>query len=463
MGDCGFVGLGGVALSRKVGGRSQRCNVTRMVATNETQVAATSVPETSGLLYLNEETKARALEGNRFEKIKAEKDGAMMWTEIYDYAKRIMNGEITWEDISADDLNIRFKWAGLFHRPKATPGRFMTRLKVPNGLLNSDMLRFFGEFIRKYGEDGCGDITTRMNIQLRGILTEDAPALVDGLNAVGLTSFQSGMDNVRNLVGSPIAGIDPHEQIDTRQLCHDIDAMITADRKGNREITNLPRKFNICVSGSRDDFAHTHINDIGLVPMKNADGVMGYNVIVGGYFSSKRAAHSIPMDVWIHPDEAVEFCHSVLIVFRDHGARKDRQKARLMWLVEEWGVEKFRSMVEEYRGKPLARAATPGPEYDTPWLRRDVIGVHPQKQVRSGQSTHNDNHAQCTETPLFLFSDLLSLRLALVCRRVSRGLDVASRLVASNLRTFWRWLISPTSTRTGRSDSQSSRRSFCRT
>mmetsp|Transcript_4776 Transcript_4776/g.14390 ORF Transcript_4776/g.14390 Transcript_4776/m.14390 type:complete len:561 (+) Transcript_4776:68-1750(+) len=354
---------------------SQR-RVARMVST-EPKV---EFSENSGLKLLPEETRQRALEGNKVEKIKIEKDGATLWSEIFDYARKVASGEIKWQDISADDINIRFKWAGLFHRQKQTPGRFMSRLKVPNGILNSEQLRFFGEFLSKYGEDGCGDVTTRMNIQLRGILTEDAGDLQAGLNSVGLTNIQSGMDNVRNLVGSPIAGIDPHEMIDTRQICKDIDDYITNDRKGNYEISNLPRKFNICVSGSRDDFAHTHINDIGLVPMKGEDGTIGFNVIIGGYFSSRRVAHSIPMDVWIKPEDAVAFSRAVLLVFRDHGGRKDRQKARLMWLVEAWGMEKFRSAVEERMGKSLAREAKPGPEYDAHWERRDVLGVHPQKQ-----------------------------------------------------------------------------------
>mmetsp|Transcript_11362 Transcript_11362/g.47332 ORF Transcript_11362/g.47332 Transcript_11362/m.47332 type:complete len:577 (-) Transcript_11362:167-1897(-) len=357
---------------------SGRCRSIRKVSMEP--VEKIGVSEVSGLNSIPEEIWERALGGSKFEKIKAAKDGSEMWKEIYTYAEKVRNGEITYEDIDSDDLNIRYKWAGLFHRPKATPGRFMSRLKVPNGILNSEQLRFFGEFIARYGDHGCGDITTRMNIQLRGIVVEDAGDLVDGLNAVGLTNIQSGMDNVRNLVGSPIAGIDPHEMFDTRQICKDIDNFITGDRKGNKEITNLPRKFNICVSGSRDDFAHTHINDIGLKPMKNEDGVMGFNVDIGGYFSSKRAAHSIPMDVWVHPDDVVAFCKAMLLVFRDNGERKDRQKSRMMWLVEAWGLEKFRSAVEKRMGKTLAREAKPGPEFDTPFPRRDVLGVHPQKQ-----------------------------------------------------------------------------------
>lgn len=93
-------------------------------------------------------------------------------------------------------------------------------IQVPNGELTSAQLRFLGDSLARYGADGCADITTRANIQLRGVVLEDADAIMKGLVAVGLSSVMSGMDNVRNLTGSPIAGIDPHELVDSRPLCH---------------------------------------------------------------------------------------------------------------------------------------------------------------------------------------------------------------------------------------------------
>lgn len=117
-----------------------------------------------------------------------------------------------------DDVDIRMKWAGLFHRGKRTPGKFMMRLRVPNGELNASQLRFLGSAVAPYGADGCADITTRANIQLRGITIDDADKVINGLFEHGLTSYMSGMDNVRNLTGNPVAGVDPHELIDTRPL-----------------------------------------------------------------------------------------------------------------------------------------------------------------------------------------------------------------------------------------------------
>jgi hypothetical protein len=173
----------------------------------------------SGLRFLPEEAQLKILEkSNKFEKIKAEKCGSVMWTEVSELAELIRRGETTWENLDLDDIDVRLKWAGLFHRRKRTPGKFMMRLKVPNGELDADQLRVLGECIAGYGDAGCGDITTRANIQLRGIPLEDADLIIDKLKSVGLSSFMSGMDNIRNITGSPIAGIDPHEVLDSRPL-----------------------------------------------------------------------------------------------------------------------------------------------------------------------------------------------------------------------------------------------------
>lgn len=144
----------------------------------------------------------------------------------------------------------------------------MMRLKVPNGIVNSDQMRFYADCVEKYGEIGVVDITTRANIQLRGVTIEDAPDIIDGLHARNQTTFQSALDSVRNMVGSPLAGIDDQEMVDTREFCNALNDLVSLDpvteTRGNPMWANLPRKFNIAVSGSRDDFAHTHINDIGL-------------------------------------------------------------------------------------------------------------------------------------------------------------------------------------------------------
>ena len=212
------------------------------------------------------------------------------------------------KDVEKADFNTRLKWVGLVHRDKRTPGKFMMRMRIPNGIVNADLLRFYAECVEPYGPElGVIDITTRQNIQIRGVQLEDAPKIIDGLHARGQTSFHSALDNVRNMVGSPLAGIDDAvHAIDTRPHCEALNDLITLNKetgeRGNPVWSNLPRKFNIAVSGSRDDYSHTHINDIGLQPCPHAvTGEMGFNVVLGGYMSTKRVAESCDMNLWL-PD-----------------------------------------------------------------------------------------------------------------------------------------------------------------
>lgn len=337
--------------------------------------------EVSGLKHLSPEARERATAKkiNPFEKVKNKKCGSRMWTEVHELSALLREGKSSLEDLDLDDVDVRLKWAGLFHRKKRTPGKFMMRLKVPNGELNSKQLRMLADCIRPYGTDGCADITTRANIQLRGITLDDSSDIIRRLEANGLTSFMSGMDNVRNLTGSPIAGLDPHELVDVRPLLTEMQDLITNHGKGREDLTNLPRKINICVSPTRDDFPHTHINDLGFQAVRTASGEVVFNVEVGGYFSIKRNVMSIPLGCSITKEQVVPFAEAVMKVFRDNGARGDRQKTRLMWLVEEIGEQRFTELVAEAMGgASFGPHVNPG--YDDTWERRDVLGVHAQKQ-----------------------------------------------------------------------------------
>jgi ferredoxin-nitrite reductase len=277
----------------------------------------------------------------------------------------------------------------MLHRGKRTPGQFMMRLKVPNGIVNADQMRFYAKCVEKYGDGGVVDITTRQNIQLRGVKIEDAPDIIDGLHARNQTSLQSALDSVRNMVGSPLAGIDDQEMVDTRELCEALNDLVSYDpvtqTRGAPQWGNLPRKFNICVSGSRDDYAHTHINDIGFQPTPHAEtGEMGFNVALGGFMSIKRVAESIPGDMWIPADRnsVVTVSEAILRIFRDESNRKDRQKARLMWLVEQYGVVEFRAAVvkeiESYKRGVKVEKAQPAPTGE--FERRELLGIHKQPQ-----------------------------------------------------------------------------------
>ena len=312
---------------------------------------------------------------NPIEKAKAEKSPFSLRQELDHFA------HIGWEAMDEFERNYGLKWLGFFYRT-VTPGKFMLRMRTPNGMLTSGQLRVLGEIVQRYGnasgfqEEGNADLTTRQNIQLRGIRIEDIATVIEYLEQAGLTSVQSGMDNVRNITGSPVAGLDADELIDTRGLVRKVQDMITNNGEGNPSFANLPRKFNIAIAGCRDNSVHAEINDLAFIPAYQ-NGVIGFNVWVGGFFSPKRVAAAVPLNVWVDPRDVVALCEAILVVYRDHGSRGNRQKTRMMYLIEAWGVEKFRAEVEKQLGYSLQPAA---PKDEILWDKRDHIGIHAQKQ-----------------------------------------------------------------------------------
>ncbi|HEY9613352.1 ferredoxin--nitrite reductase [Allocoleopsis sp.] len=312
---------------------------------------------------------------NPIEKAKAQKHPLLLKQELDNFA------QMGWEAMDEFERDHGLKWLGFFYRP-VTPGKFMLRMRIPNGILTSSQLRVLAEIVQRYTQaagfqqEGNADITTRQNFQLRGIQIEDIAEIINRMRQVGLTSVQSGMDNVRNITGSPVAGIDADELIDTTEIVRQLQDVITNNGDGNFDLSNLPRKFNIAVAGCRDNSVHAEINDIAFIPAYK-DGKLGFNVIVGGFFSAKRCAAAIPLDAWVEPGEVVPLSLAILMVFRDHGQRANRQKTRLMYLIEEWGLEKFRTQVETQLGYPLQKAA---PKDEIIWEKRDHIGVYAQKQ-----------------------------------------------------------------------------------
>ncbi|WP_250122828.1 ferredoxin--nitrite reductase [Chroococcidiopsis sp. CCMEE 29] len=323
---------------------------------------------------------------NKIEQAKAKKHPLLLKQELEHFAS------IGWEAMDEFDRNQGLKWLGFFYRT-VTPGKFMMRMRIPNGILTSSQMRVLAEIIQRYcqgagfQDQGNADITTRQNLQLRGIRIEDIPEIVDRLRQAGLTCVQSGMDNVRNITGSPVAGIDADELIDTRGLCRNLQDTITNNGEGNLELSNLPRKFNIAVAGGRDNSVHAEINDLGLLPAYKAGEVggegnksarrLGFNVIVGGYFAPNQYVAAIPLNAWVPPEDVLALTKAMMEVYRDNGPRENRLKCRMMHLINDWGIEKFRAEVENQLGKPLETAAE---KDEIDWEKRDHIGVYPQKQ-----------------------------------------------------------------------------------
>lgn len=299
---------------------------------------------------------------NNIEEIKRAKDGLDVLDDIYRYAR------LGFDAIDPDDYE-RMKWYGLFHR-RQTPGFFMMRLRIPNGILTSCQMAALGELVNRFAR-GQADLTTRQNIQLRWIRIEDVPEIFATLENIGIGHLQTGMDNVRNVTGCPIAGLDPTEVLDAAPLAESIQEGIL----GRKEFSNLPRKFNICISGCRWDCALSQTHDLGLTPATR-DGGIGFNVRVGGAMGGKSTHLSWDLDVFVPPEEVVELCRAVVALFRDEGLRENRQQARLKWLLEAWGVLRFREELERRLGRTLPRAGRD----EVVAYGGDHLGVRRQKQ-----------------------------------------------------------------------------------
>ncbi len=280
---------------------------------------------------------------NKMEVLKRERDGLEIIKDIPLFAKT------GWESIPEDDIQ-RLKWYGLFLR-NPTPGYFMVRVRIPGGRATSAQLRTLAEIAKTFG-NGQLDFTTRQQIQVRHLQIEHVPEVFARMDEVGLTSLQTGLDNVRNIMTCPVAGLSPSECMDATPLVHALNQEIV----GNREYTNLPRKFNVVITGCPDNCLHAETQDLALVPAtKEIDGEekQGFNVLVGGKLGSGGYRIATPLDVFVLPDEAVEVSCAVIRAFRDYGFRDSRTTARLAFLLEEWGEVRFRVEVERQMGRAL--------------------------------------------------------------------------------------------------------------
>lgn len=304
---------------------------------------------------------------NKIEEIKKERAGLEILADIPRYA---VEG---WDKISDGDKE-RLKWAGIFFR-RQTPGRFMMRLRFANGLMNATQLRTIGQISRDFGK-GFADITTRQQMQLREFRINDVPEIWNRLQAVGLISLQTGMDNIRGVIGCPVAGFTPNELFDASPVVKEFTRLFI----GNREFTDLPRKFNATITGCKEACTHAEAQDLALTPaLKEIDGaqVKGFNVLVGGKLGSGGFRIASPLNVFVTPEEAAAVCSHIVMIFRDHGARELRTKARLAFLIENWGVEKFRNELARRVDRPLASA---GKDQRTP-KHTDHIGLFRQQQA----------------------------------------------------------------------------------
>ncbi|HEY4726274.1 MAG TPA: ferredoxin--nitrite reductase, partial [Actinomycetota bacterium] len=259
---------------------------------------------------------------------------------------------------------------------------FMLRIKIPGGRLDADQARVIGQIADEFARgpapnpifgDAYLDLTTRQDIQLHWVRIGAVPEIWARLEAVGMTTVQACGDSARNVLCCPVSGLDADEVLDAHPVAQAVSDFFT----GNREYANLPRKFKLSVTGCREDCAQAEINDIGLWPARRDDGTVGYNVLVGGGLSDgPRMASDIDVLVGPDPDRVVELFRAIAQLFGELGNRENRGLARMRYLVQELGPERFRAELAARAGFGLE----PAGEALTRRYRGDHLGVHAQRQ-----------------------------------------------------------------------------------
>lgn len=290
--------------------------------------------------------------------------------------------------IDPQDLHGRFRWWGLYtqRRPGIPGGKtatlepheledeyFMMRVRIDGGALSTEQLRVIGEISQEFARD-TADVTDRQNIQLHWIDVVDVPTIWDRLEAVGLSTTEACGDVPRVILGSPVAGISADELIDPTPVIDEIKRRYV----GNPEFSNLPRKYKSAVTGHPSQDVVHEINDFALVAVEHPELGIGYDLWVGGGLSTAPRLGE-RLGVFVTEEDAADVWEGVTSIFRDYGYRRLRNRARLKFLLADWGVEKFRQVLQdEYLGRELPD----GPAAPVPSEPGDHSGIHRQKDGR---------------------------------------------------------------------------------
>jgi ferredoxin-nitrite reductase len=297
------------------------------------------------------------------EKLKLAKDGLDVIHDIYRYAKT------GFASIDPDDFD-RMKWYGVYRQKPKDSGYFMMRLKLPGGQLNAAQARVVQGIADRFGH-GFLDITTRQTFQFHWLRIEDIPTIFADLASVGLSTSGACGDIARNIVGCPVAGIDPEEILDATPQLQAVSALLS----DTKEFSNLPRKYKISVSGCCLHCAQPDINCLAFFGVRRGSEV-GYGLKIGGGLSA--APHlSVHVPVFVKPDQVADVARAVTIIYRDHGYRHTRTRARLKFLAKDWGADRLRTEIEAILGYTL--------ESHDEWVfprdpETDHLGIHAQKQ-----------------------------------------------------------------------------------
>ncbi|GAC1334507.1 MAG: sulfite reductase SirA [Candidatus Dormibacteria bacterium] len=278
-----------------------------------------------------------------------------------------------WDSIDPADLSGRFRWYGLYTQRPEEDHRFMMRVRVTGGQLNSEQVLACAAIAERYGK-GVIDVTDRQNFQFHHVRIEDVPHIWATLAAVQLSTMEACGDTPRTMLGCPTAGVDAGEYIDATPYLRAVSARLT----GTKEFSNLPRKYKVSITGCTHRCAADEINDIGAVAHR-VEGRIGFDVQVGGGLST-TPHFAKSLGAFVPPEELEEVCVAITEVFRDYGYRRTRNRSRLKFLVQDWGIEKFREVLEK---KYLQRHLEDGPPAPaSAAAHRDHVGVHRQRDGR---------------------------------------------------------------------------------
>lgn len=296
---------------------------------------------------------------------KVEKHGFDCWPDILRFAKE----GTPMAKMTAAEME-RMKWYGFFYRKTNDTDHYMTRIRIPGCDMTSAQMKAMA-FIAYESGYSLLDVTTRGNMQIQGLTIDKLPGVAAALEAVGLSAKQTGHDNVRNVTSLPLAGIDPEELIDTRELARAVDALIL----DSREFSDLPRKFNPGFCGRERAAAHVWTQDLSFVAMKRGEGV-AFRVLLGGT-QGQTPTLAWPAPVLVLPEQVVPVTAAILRAFKALGWRNNRHQVRMHFLMERIGNEAFLEAVEKELGYKLERTDSPIP----PAEREEVfVGWQAQKQ-----------------------------------------------------------------------------------
>jgi len=276
------------------------------------------------------------------------------------------------------DDNFRWRYFGLFYVAPAQSS-YMMRLRIPNGILSHAQFAGLADLAERHA-GGYAHVTTRANIQMREIAPASATAMVEAVQDLGLCSRGSGADNIRNVTGGATAGVDPQELYDTRPLAREWHFHILNDRS----LTGLPRKFNVAFDGGGRIATLEETNDIGFQAVRVGEGAgvepgVWFRVVIGGITGHRDLARDV--GIVCRPEECTAIADAIVRVFIDGGDRTDRTKARLKYVLDGWGAEKYLAAVEAKLGRPLTRVAATAIAARPPVDRAAHIGVHAQTQA----------------------------------------------------------------------------------